>query len=163
MPPKLDETYVPRPWRCGECRRVLGVVMRDTNRIRRLWVFSADRDENALPPTADLRRAPRGMFKVHAADSCDGVECSKCGALTEWSRPEGIKEIEVCCTKCKREFEGFRFLDMEGVRRLVNSSAVIYHVKMACVHCGTLFQYHEDDKRLERDALIILEALHSKQ
>lgn len=85
MPQKLDETYEPRLWRCGECRRVLGVVMRDTNRIRRLWVFSVDRDESALPPTADLRRAPRGMFKVHGVDSCDGVECSKCGALTEWS------------------------------------------------------------------------------
>lgn len=85
MPVKLDETYEPRLWRCEECRRVLGVVMRDTLRIRRLWVFSKDRDESALPSTADLRRAPKGMFKVHAMNSSDGVECSNCGALTEWS------------------------------------------------------------------------------
>lgn len=90
MPPKLDETYEPRPWRCGECRRVLGVVMRDTNRIRRLWVFSKDREESALPPTADLRRAPRGMYKVHAMNSSDGVECSNCGALTEWSMSKEV-------------------------------------------------------------------------
>lgn len=85
------------------------------------------------------------------------------GICQEETIPEVILEEGIVCIKCKQAFEGFRFLDMEGVRRLVNSSAVIYHIKMACVHCGALFQYHEDDKRLERDALIILEALHSKQ
>lgn len=81
----LDETYEPRPWRCDECRRVLGVVMRDTNRIRRLWVFARDIDEKDLPTAGVLRWATRGLYKIHGVDSSLGVECSKCGALTEWS------------------------------------------------------------------------------
>jgi hypothetical protein len=91
MPPNvnLDETYAPRPWRCDECRRVLGVVMRDKDRIRRLWVFSVDKDEAQLPTTADLRIAAKGLYKIHGMDMCrgphQGVECSNCGALSEWS------------------------------------------------------------------------------
>lgn len=85
--PSLDETYQPRLWRCDECRRVLGVVMRDTNRIRRLWVFTLDRADNNLPPTEILRKPPKGLFKIHGADSITrpgGVECSNCGALNDW-------------------------------------------------------------------------------
>ena len=84
MPPTLDETYEPRPWRCDECRQILGVVMRDTNRIRRLWVFRVDRNDEAMPHTFILRNAPRGLYKVHGVDQCQGVECSKCGAINEW-------------------------------------------------------------------------------
>ena len=58
----FDETYDPRLWRCEECRRVLGVVMRDTNRVRRLWVFILDRSDNKVPPTAVLRNPPTGLF-----------------------------------------------------------------------------------------------------
>jgi len=85
MPPTLDETYEPRLWRCDECRRVLGVVMRDTNRIRKLWVFRVDRHEDDVPKTFTLRSRPRGLFKVHGLNSCQGVECSICGALNEWT------------------------------------------------------------------------------
>ena len=85
MPQAFDESYEPRPWPCDECHRVLGVVMRDKNRVRRLWVFCADRDADQVPPTLTLRHAPRGMFKVHGVDSCHGIECSRCGAINAWS------------------------------------------------------------------------------
>ena len=85
MGPALDETYEPRWWHCDECQQILGVVMRDTNRIRRLWVFRMDRCDEDMPTTFVLRNAPRGLFKIHGVDSCQGVECSKCGARSEWS------------------------------------------------------------------------------
>ena len=92
MPAPLDETYEPRLWRCGECRRVLGVVMREKalNKnghvfIRRLWVFRVDRGDNDVPKAFTLWSRPRGLFKVHGVDSCHGVECSICGALNEWT------------------------------------------------------------------------------
>ncbi len=85
MPEKLDNTYEPRPWRCDECRQVLGVIMRDVNRARRLWVFRVDRSDADLPTTKDLRNPVKGLFKVHGVDQCAGVECSHCGALNEWS------------------------------------------------------------------------------
>ena len=81
----FDETYAPRPWACDECKRVLGVVMRDNKRIRRLWVFRADIDACDMPLTDTLRHPPRGLFKIHGVDQCHGVECSVCGALNEWS------------------------------------------------------------------------------
>jgi len=86
MPPTtFDETYEPRAWTCGECRRILGVVMRDTSRVRRLWVFSFDRFGDDLPATSMLRNPPRGLFRVHGDYACDGVECSRCGAINEWA------------------------------------------------------------------------------
>ena len=54
MPIQFNETYEPRPWRCNECQRILGVVMRDMNRIRRVWVFWKDRAENDMPCAAGL-------------------------------------------------------------------------------------------------------------
>lgn len=84
MPP-LDDTYHPRLWACDECRQVLGVVMRDVNRVRRLWVFCTDRPADQVPAVTDLRRAARGLYKIHGVDSCSGVECSRCGALNAWS------------------------------------------------------------------------------
>jgi len=82
---RLDDTYEPRPWPCDECGHLLGVVMRDTNRARRLWVFRVDRSCCELPPTKMLQDPPRGLFKIHAVDQCHGVECSNCGALNEWT------------------------------------------------------------------------------
>lgn len=87
MPQTIDATYEPRLWRCEECRRVLGVVMRDTSRIRRLYVFAHDRADNNIPATDQLRNPPKGLFKIHGADSIGrpgGVECSHCGALNDW-------------------------------------------------------------------------------
>jgi len=85
MPPTFDETYEPRPWRCGECRRILGVVMRDVNRVRSLYVFQRDREDQGMPTVFTLRECPRGLFKLLGLHSCDGVECSICGARTEWT------------------------------------------------------------------------------
>src|SRR5688572_18269501 len=92
MPPtNLDETYDPRPWRCDECRRVLGVVMRVITSghgrgLTKLWVFYTDRLETDMPTLTVLRTAPSGLYKLHGVDQCDGVECSNCGTLTYWSK-----------------------------------------------------------------------------
>jgi hypothetical protein len=104
MPAKLDETYAPRYWRCDECRRVLGVVMRDVNRVRKLWVFYADRVETNVPKTFTLFSRPRGLFKLHGVNSCDGVECSMCGALNEWTpSQESFRVLMSHFTEVKRE------------------------------------------------------------
>jgi hypothetical protein len=88
----LDETYAPRFWRCDECRRVLGVVMRVQSKdqarhghVRKLWVFRVDRNDADVPKPFTLFSRPRGLFKIHGVNSCDGVECSICGALNEWT------------------------------------------------------------------------------
>lgn len=94
MPPTFDQSYQPRKWACEECHRVLGVVMRvqvldrdpDSARfLSRLWVFREDKNAADVPDTLTLRSMPRGLYKVHAVDSCKGVECSQCGSLNAWS------------------------------------------------------------------------------
>lgn len=92
MSPAFDETYEPRLWRCDECRRVLGVVMRDVNRIRRLWVFFKSRDDDCVPTNLELWSLPRGMFQSHGVDWCGGVECLICGARTPWNLSTEIRE-----------------------------------------------------------------------
>lgn len=84
---ELDETYKPRNWACQECGCVLGVVMRDKNRVRRLWVFSHGYYAENVPPEYILRSAPRGLYIIQGLDSVSrpgGVECSHCGALNDW-------------------------------------------------------------------------------
>jgi hypothetical protein len=83
----LDETYEPRRWACGECQCILGVVMRDTNKVRRLWVFRVHRCAESMPTAFTLRNAPRGLFSIHGLDLVShpgGVECQHCGALNDW-------------------------------------------------------------------------------
>lgn len=89
MPVKFDETYEPRPWRCGECRTVLGVVMHDTDRVLRLWIFRMHKSDDQMPKTFTLHNAPRGLFSVHGVDNIPrpgGVECQHCGALNDWAQ-----------------------------------------------------------------------------
>jgi hypothetical protein len=88
----LDETYEPRPWQCEECRYVLGVVMRDTSRVRRLFVFFKAVVESDVPSKCDLFNRPRGMFIMHGTDWAQGVECPLCGARTEWALSTEIRE-----------------------------------------------------------------------
>jgi hypothetical protein len=71
---------------------VLGVVMRTKPAehngqkfVRRLWVFVKDRIDADVPTSFTLWSRPRGLFKVHGVDSCDGVECSICGARNMWT------------------------------------------------------------------------------
>lgn len=85
MTTSLDDTYEPRLWQCGECRRVLGVVMRDAHGVRKLYVFRVDKDEQDVPTKFTLMSRPRGLFRMHGVHSCEGVECSVCGARTEWT------------------------------------------------------------------------------
>lgn len=85
----FDLTYDPRPWRCAKCHQVLGVVMRDTNRIRRLWVFILCLRDSQMPTMFEMRNTQlRGIFRSHGVNSCEGVECSMCGSMNEWSIKE---------------------------------------------------------------------------
>lgn len=87
MPQTMDQHYEPRKWCCQECKRVLGVIMRDANRVRRLYVFAIDRDGSNIPTKDVLFSMPRGLFKVLGVDSVSrpgGIECSRCGARNEW-------------------------------------------------------------------------------
>jgi hypothetical protein len=91
MTATLDENYEPRPWRCGECRLVLGVVMRDTSRVRRLYTFFQPRRDDNVPAKEELWKRPRGMFHGHGVDWCQGVECPICGARSPWDLSTEIK------------------------------------------------------------------------
>jgi hypothetical protein len=97
--PALDDTYAPRSWACGECKRILGVVMRDTNRIARLFVFYKTHTAETMPTKIELLSRPRGMFSAHGIDWCEGIECPTCGARTPWNLSthlrERIKKTEV--------------------------------------------------------------------
>lgn len=84
-PTGIDETYEPRPWRCGECRLVLGVVMRDTSRVRSLYLFFRARTDEQMPTARELFDRPRGLIKSHGIHSEQGEECPLCGARTEWT------------------------------------------------------------------------------
>jgi len=89
MPATVDQTYEPRVWRCDECNTILGVVMRDTNRVRRLWVFTSHIQRRELPSVIFLRNPPRGLFSIHGADRIPrpgGVQCQYCGALNDWEQ-----------------------------------------------------------------------------
>jgi hypothetical protein len=82
----FDTSYIPRPKRCKECNHILGVVMRvqvnGSHPVRKLFVFYAP--ILVLPSIAVLTDIQRGMYKIHGLDSCDGIECSNCGALNSW-------------------------------------------------------------------------------
>lgn len=70
-----------------------------------------------------------------------------------------LENIQVLCVKCKRPLEGYTIITVKGVKRLMSPGAIIYHIKMACVHCGELFRWNEDEKSLQKDAKIFMEVL----
>jgi hypothetical protein len=100
MAGSIDESYLPRLYRCEECRSILGVVLRNKNRVRRLFVFLRYRvHEDDIPPTEILiREAQRptrrhSIYNVHNMDQgC--VECGHCHAIQEWRMsPEALDEL----------------------------------------------------------------------
>lgn len=92
MPPTIDTTYEPRPWRCDECHVTLGVVLRGSNRVRSLYVFNCpfpgDIPEKRLLFLAAsdryLERIQGGnLFRAY--DLYHGtIECDDCHALMTW-------------------------------------------------------------------------------
>lgn len=88
----IDPTYKPRIWRCEECRTILGIVLRNSYRVRSLWILRVQIKDGALEPTKDqiLREANSiqhdhgGLFLVRSIDSAQGVGCNTCGSLQEW-------------------------------------------------------------------------------
>jgi hypothetical protein len=71
--------------------------MRDTNHVRRLWIFTDHKQRENVPPTFFLRHPPRGMFSIHGADRIPrpgGVECQYCGCVNDWEQSkESFKKL----------------------------------------------------------------------
>jgi hypothetical protein len=92
----IDLTYQPRPWRCEECGALLGFVLRDANRIRRLWVLRVQKKDLRYQPTdaeiiasAETERqgraiSPQSMWRVRGLAGNATVGCDDCGSLQEW-------------------------------------------------------------------------------
>lgn len=80
-PTTSAEGYRPRRWFCNVCHHILGVVVRDANRVRRLNVFA----RAVLPVDVSDFPAllPGAVYRV--VEMNDGtVVCSHCGARREW-------------------------------------------------------------------------------
>jgi len=100
--PAIDPTYRPRVWRCDECRNILGVVLRDVNRVRRLWVlriqtpdeeFVLSNEVGILASAQSPRHAHLGPWSVHGMDA-GFVGCDICGAIQEWRiSTEAMKDM----------------------------------------------------------------------
>lgn len=92
----IDLTYQPRPWRCEECGGLLGFVLRDARRVRRLWVLRVQKvlDLAYQPTDAEViasaevawqgRCGPRSMWRVRGLAGSATVGCDACGSLQEW-------------------------------------------------------------------------------
>lgn len=94
---KPDEKYKPRPWYCCECKWLLGFVVRDTKRVRRLNVLRIARN-----PTSELVRlhvhtgalAARAYYSAMGVNSCDDIPCQHCGCANPWELGEdGFAEL----------------------------------------------------------------------
>lgn len=89
----IDQTYQPRLWHCEECRAVLGVVLRDDDRVRRLWVQRVQaRSAASMQKEIDIiisagptkhMSLMRDRWRVMAMDS-GIVGCDFYGSLQEW-------------------------------------------------------------------------------
>jgi hypothetical protein len=94
----IDQSYQPRAWLCGECRAVLGYVLRDVNRVRRLWVLRKPQIPvmitavTGVEPLPDpvifyhaglVRYSPSSLFQVRSMDSGE-VGCPGCGSIQTW-------------------------------------------------------------------------------
>jgi len=88
----IDITYAPRPWTCNGCGNVLGVVMRNTKRVRSLYVFYICKTMRTMPTQEELFNCPRGMFIAHGIDWCRWIECPICGDHKEWNLRSEIAE-----------------------------------------------------------------------
>ncbi len=77
-----------------------------------------------------------------------------------------VASKDICCPKCKKPFEGVSLLDISGIKRLRFGSALVYDVRMACIHCGKLFHWHQDEEAMEEDnkqILKIIGLLHAQE
>ena len=93
MSPVIDPTYQPRLWLCEECRAVLGIVLRDGDRVRRLYVlrvqiktsksWPSDIDAIFEAESAEHYKLQKIRWRVMAMDS-GIVGCDFCGSLQEW-------------------------------------------------------------------------------
>jgi hypothetical protein len=94
----IDQTYQPRAWQCEECRAVLGYVLRDVNRVRRLWVLRRPQVPNMISAVAGVEPLPvsvifyhaglvrystSSLFQVRGMDSGE-VGCPGCGSVQRW-------------------------------------------------------------------------------
>lgn len=92
----IDERYNPRLWYCDHCKYVLGVVMRNANKVRLLWVLSKHTPVLELPAMTILQSPVRGLYSLHGVASVPepgGVECQHCGALNNWTPSKEAFEL----------------------------------------------------------------------
>lgn len=96
----IDATYTPRLYRCEECRCILGVVLRNRNHVRRLFVFRKwHLNEDSLPSAvtmiqeAEHPTRKHSIYNVHNMDQ-GAVECGQCHAVQEWKMsPEALDDL----------------------------------------------------------------------
>ena len=92
--PNIDPTYLPRIYRCEECRHILGVVLRDSRRIRRLWVLreqlpseSNFLDNYMIRQSVTNSQGSRSIWRICGMDS-GWIKCDHCNAVQEWRASE---------------------------------------------------------------------------
>jgi len=89
--PGIDRSYKPRIWRCEECRAILGIVLRDSDRCRRLWVLRVQRQADDLALLAAEQSIFDSAESVHhdllwrVMDMDSGcIGCDFCGSSQTW-------------------------------------------------------------------------------
>ena len=90
----LDPTYDPRLWKCKRCDYVLAVVLRDNQRVRRLYVFVHPYELAGYMPAVKMQMdLVRCLFCVLGMDQ-GNVECQHCGNVQLWDMgEEALAEI----------------------------------------------------------------------
>lgn len=84
---KPDDQYKPRPWYCDRCKWLLGFVVRDSKRVRRLNVLRVARD-----PAKELVRVQiftgelsnLAYYSALGVNSCENIPCGHCGCANPW-------------------------------------------------------------------------------
>jgi hypothetical protein len=90
MMTSIDSSYMPRLYACEECRCILGVVLRNKNKVRRLFVFRRHRTSADDVPACDvlMKEAEHptrrhSIYNIHNMDQ-GSIECGNCHAIQEW-------------------------------------------------------------------------------
>lgn len=94
--PDIDESYIPRPWKCEECGSILGYVIRFSDRVRRLYVLRYQvPPKGKILPAQEVFAAVRmvrhtrmHIWRVRGVEAAQGVGCDRCSCIQEWRPSE---------------------------------------------------------------------------